>query len=35
MCAEVYLLLTGGGEEQLYFYCLDCRIYSDAYTSLD
>lgn len=35
MCAEVYLLLSGGGEEQLYFHCPDCRIYSDAYFRRD
>ena len=29
-------IFTGyGGEEQLYFHCPDCRIYSDAYTSRD
>ena len=26
---------SGGGEEQLYLHCSDCRIYSDAYTSRD
>ena len=30
-----YISTGCAGEEQLYFYCPDCRIYSDAYTSGD
>ena len=30
-----YISTSCNGEEQLYFYCPDCRIYSDAYTSRD
>ena len=30
-----YISTGCNGEEQLYFYCPDCRIYSDAYISWD
>ena len=30
-----YISTGCGGEEQLYFYCPDCRIYSDAHISRD
>ena len=30
-----YISTGCNGEEQLYFYCPDCRIYSDAYTRRD
>ena len=37
-CGKIMLkkyILYGYGEEQLYFHCPDCRIYSDAYTRRD
>ena len=30
-----YIATGCGGEEQLYFHCPDCRIYSEAYISRD
>ena len=30
-----YISTSYNGEEQLYFYCPDCRIYSDAYFRRD